>query len=335
MLGIFLYAFNAIAPILILVIFGYLLKTKQLFKPDFFKQLNFFSFHYCFPMLMFTNLYSLGSIREINYRLAVFLIISIVTITVVSFVVAQIVTDVPNRKGVLIQAGFRSNFAVIGLPLAEGMAGSVGGVLAASMQAPVVIYFNFVSVLVLALYSDDGKFDVVKIVKNVVSNPMIQGLGTGVIFLIAREFVPVNADGELIFSVKGTLPWLYTAISYLGRMGTPLCLIALGGQFSFSDVPGVKKELISGVSMRLLMAPLIGFTMAFTAQRFGLLELSTSAVAILIAAYGSPIATSSAVMAAEMHADSTLAGQIVVWTCLLSMLTVFAMIVFFRSMGML
>ncbi|MCQ2509637.1 MAG: AEC family transporter [Lachnospiraceae bacterium] len=335
MLGTFLYAFNAISPILLLVLGGYYLKIKGIFTQDFFKKVNYFAFHYCFPPLMFTNLYTLSSIREIDGKLALYLMGSIVFITIVGVILANILTKVRNRKGVLIQAGFRSNFAVIGLPLAEGMTGASGRVVAASMQAPIVIYFNFMSVLALAVYSEDAKFDVKKIAKNVISNPMIQGLGIGFLALVIREFIPLDANGELVFSIQGKLPWFYTTLNYLGRMGTPLCLIALGGQFNFSDAPSIKKELVAGVLMRLVLAPVIGFGIGYVISKMGLIRFDPTSISIMIAAFGSPIATSSAVMAAEMKGDDVLANQIVVWSCVFSMLTVFLMIVGFRSVGLL
>lgn len=335
MLSIFSYAFEAIAPILLLILLGYYLRTKEIFPVNFFKTVNRFAFHFSFPVLMFVNLYSLDSIREIDLRLTAYLMVSLMIITFISILLANLITDVRNRKGVLIQAGFRSNFAIIGLPLSEGLLGPAGGAVAATLQAPTVIYFNVVSVLALSIYSDHAELQPKKILKNLLNNPLIQGLTVGVIALIIREYIPCHADGTLVFSISGTLPWLYTTLQYLARIATPLSLIMLGGQFSFSAVHGIRKELICAVFMRLILAPVLGFGMAFTAAHFGLLDLSPTAVGIMIAAYGSPIAIASSVMASEMGADDVLAGQIVVWTSLLSMITIFFMTVLFRSIGML
>ncbi|MDO4174188.1 MAG: AEC family transporter [Eubacteriales bacterium] len=335
MLSIFSYAFQAIAPILLLILLGYFLRVRGKFPADFFPTVNRFAFHYSFPALMFVNLYSLDSIREIDLQLTAYLLASLVVITVVSILLANLVTDVRNRKGVLIQAGFRSNFAIIGLPLAEGLLGTAGVTVAATLQAPIVIYFNVVSVLALTVYADHAQLQPKKILKSLLQNPLIQGLVAGVAALIIREWIPCRADGTLVFSISGTLPWLYTTLQYLARIATPVCLIMLGGQFRFSAARGIRKELISGVCMRLILAPVLGFGMAFAAAHFGLLDLSPTAIGVMIAAYGSPIAIASSVMASEMHADDVLAGQIVVWTSLLSMITIFLMVILFRSIGML
>ena len=335
MLSVFLYAFNAVSPILILCLAGYFLKIRGIFDVDFFKKLNKLAFHYCFPALMFVNVYSLDSIRKINVRLGIYIICSIIVLTLVGLVLANLLTKQRNRKGVITQAGFRSNFAVIGLPLAEGLAGSDGLAVTSSMQAPVVIYYNFFAVLFFAIFSDDAQFDLKKVAHSIVSNPMIQGLTAGVVALVVREFIPVNADGSLVFTIKGSLPWFYTVLTYISRCATPMALVYLGGQFSFSQVAGFKKELIASVSMRLILAPVLGFSMVFLAVRCGFLTLSPAVMATLIAVYGSPLSVSTVPMAAEMHADAALAGQVVVWTSFLSMFTIFTMVVICRFIGLL
>lgn len=337
MLAVFAYAFNAVAPILLLILVGYFLQVKHIFSVDFFKQLNRFAFHYCFPAMMFMNLYQLGSMREIPLNLAGVLLLASVMLTVVGFAIAHFATEERRRKGVLVQAAFRSNFAIIGLPLAEGLAGAEGLAVTTSMQAPTVLYFNVVSVLVLCLYAEGGEggSQVKKVLRGLLRNPLLQGVALGLAALIAREFIPVTAEGTLVFSISGSLPWLYTLLSYLSRVATPLCLIALGGQFRFSDVPGIRRELLAGVGAKLLLAPAIGFAIAFAAQSMGIITLTPPVVSALVPAFASPIAVSSTAMAAEMGADDKLASQIVVWSSLLSMVTVFLLAVAFRTVGLL
>ena len=335
MISIFSYAFNAIAPILLLALLGYILKSRGIFSEEFFRKMNSFVFHYSFPFLMFENLYSVESIRKLDVHLAVFLVGSIAVLTIIAFFIANAVTEQKKRKGVIIQAGFRSNFALIGLPLSEGLAGQEGLMVTSSMQAPVVIYYNFFSVLFLAIYSDDAEFSVKKVLKSTISNPLIQGLLAGLAALIIREVIPVTESGELAFSLKGTLPWVYKVVTYLSRIATPVALVCLGGQFSFSQASGMKKELVTAVSMRLIMAPVIGFALAFLAARTGFIRLTPANVSTMVACFGSPLAVSAVPMAAEMGADASLAGQIVVWASLLSMVSIFILTVVCRMAGLL
>ena len=54
---------------------------------------------------------------------------------------------------------------------------------------------------------------------------------------------------------------------------------------------------------------------------------------MMVAAFGSPMAVSSVVMSAEMGADDVFAGQIVVWTSILSMLSLFIITGILRGFG--
>ncbi len=334
-LGIFSYAFNAVAPILILVLIGYFLKNKGIFPEEFFKKLNKFAFDYCFAPMMFMNIYSIKHLEDIEFHFSAVLMIAIIVITLISMVLANIFTDKRERKGVLIQAGFRSNFAIIGLPLVEGLVGAGAVVTAAAAQAPTILYYNIVSVYFFAVYSKNANVSIKSIVHSIVNNPMIQGITAALICLVIRRFIPVGADGNPVFSIQHNLSWLYTTLGYLSRIGTPLCLIALGGLFNITDVPDMKKEIVAGTMMKLVMAPAIGFAIAFAAQSIGFVNLSPTHIGIFVAAFGAPVAVSSAAMASQMGADDTLAGQIVIWTCIFSMVTVFIMAAGFRAFGLL
>ena len=109
----------------------------------------------------------------------------------------------------------------------------------------------------------------------------------------------------------------------------------MGGQVDFSAVGAMKKELIVGIVQRLILAPVIGFCLAFVAQDLGVFTLTPATVGTLVGVFGSPVASASAVMAEEMGGDGELARQYVVWTCALSMLTLLLWIVFLREFALL
>ena len=103
---------------------------------------------------------------------------------------------------------------------------------------------------------------------------MILGQVVGLACLIARQWIPRDASGELLFSIQGSLPFLYSAVDSLASMATPLILVLMGGQVDFSAVGAMKKELIVGIVQRLILAPVIGFCLAFVAQDLGVFTLT-------------------------------------------------------------
>jgi len=336
MLASLYFAFNAVTPIILLMVLGYVLRQRGFFDAHFLKQANRFAFRFGISSLAFCNVYQLNGLSDIPWTFAGFSVAVLLVFTFVGWLCARFVTDDPRRKGPLMQNAFRSNMAIIGLPLAQAMAGQQGVAIASAMQAPTVIFFNLMAVIVLTVYSETAeKINFKKLIKSILTNPLIIALVSGVVCLAIRAVMPVRADGELLFSLQRDVSWLYTPISNLSKLGSPLALVVLGGQFDFAAVKGAKKELVTGVLCRLVICPAIGYAAAFAAQAAGLFTLSPGYVATMIAMFASPVAVSSAPMAAEMGADDQLASQLVVWCSLFSMLTIFLQITLFRQIGLL
>lgn len=337
MLDTFFYAFNAIAPMLFLMLLGYYLRYTHFFDLSLLKRMSTFTFRFGISAMMFGNVYTLSDLSEIRVDMMCFILICCVAITAVGWAEAMLFTQQRSRRGVMIQNSFRSNFSIIGILLATALGGAEGGSIAASMQAPTIIYFNVVSVLCLIYFSDQPQRRVSPgyILKSIATNPMILGQVVGLACLIARQWIPRDASGELLFSIQGSLPFLYSAVDSLASMATPLILVLMGGQVDFSAVGAMKKELIVGIVQRLILAPVIGFCLAFVAQDLGVFTLTPATVGTLVGVFGSPVASASAVMAEEMGGDGELARQYVVWTCALSMLTLLLWIVFLREFALL
>ena len=334
MLDTFFFAFNAVTPMLLLMLLGCWLNAKHFFDDALLKKMNSFTFRFCISAMMFRNIYSLSSLEDIHLNIMGYVIVSSLVLTGMGWVESRLFTARRERRGIMIQNAFRSNFAIIGTTLAFSLGGAEGGAISASMQAPAIIYYNVVAVLCLTIYSDrpDRAVDVRGILKEIVTNPMILGQVAGLICLAIRMFIPRDAQGELVFSLAGDLPFLYSAIDSLASVASPMILILLGAQVNFSAVGDMKKELAVGVVQRLVLAPAAGFGMAFLAQRLGVFAVTPAVISALVGLYGSPVAAASAVMAEEMGGDAELARQYVVWTSALSMGTLFLWIFLLRTL---
>lgn len=337
MLSNFRFAFDAVMPMLILIGLGYWLHRRNYFDASALKKMNNFVFTYGIPFLMFNNVYMLDRVGDIPLELMGFVLISLVIITTLCLGVACISTKQKNQRGVIMQVGFRSNFAVIGAAMAAALGGAEGSKIAASLQAPGIIYFNIAAVVCLSAFSEkpNSSINVKAILKNIITNPLIIGLFAGTVCLLLREIIPRNGQGSLIFSLSGNLPSLYSAINSLAKMSTPLVLVLLGAQIDFHSVAGMRRKVVIGTALRLIVVPAVGFGLALWAQRIGVLVLTPAIVSALLAFYGAPVAVAGAVMAEEMGGDGALARQYVVWTTTLSLFTLFGWIVLLRTMGML
>ena len=337
MFDTFMYAFNAVTPMLLLMLLGWWMKAIHFFDDALLAKMNSFTFRFGISCMMFRNTYNLSSLRDIHLDSIWLVLVSCLILTGMGWVEAHIFTDQRNRRGIIMQNSFRSNFAIIGTTLAFSLGGAAGGAVSASLQAPTIIYYNVVAVLCLTIYSDkpDRAVNVPGILKKIATNPMILGQVTGLICLIAREFIPRDAQGELVFSLSRDLTFLYSAIDSLAELASPMILILLGARVNFSAVKDMKKELVMGVIQRLVLAPAVGLGMAFLAQSLGVFSVTPAVLSALVGMYGSPVASASAVMAEEMGGDAELARQYVVWTSAFSMGTLFLWIFLLRTLHLL
>ena len=132
---------------------------------------------------------------------------------------------------------------------------------------------------------------------------------------------------EISYITKEHTYFLYKVIDNLKTIASPFALLVLGGQFEFSAVRGLFKEIAIGTIWRTLIAPLIGIGGAILlAENTELLSCGVQEYPALVALFGAPVAVSSAVMAGEMKNDEQLATQLVVWSSVCSIGTIFLIV---------
>ena len=339
MLGHILWtAVNAVMPIIMLIGVGYVLKRIGLMNDNFIKTGRDLVFKLFLPCMLFVNVYDVAGISAIQWDIVLYCVIMLVVMFGIGFVVGNLTTQDPRRKGVVWQCAFRSNFAIIGLPLANALGGSAGAAVAAVLSAFTVPLFNVLSIVALSTYVNQkgrkrrtfGQFLV-----EVLTNPLTVGVGLGLIALVIRG-IQEAAFGEVVFSLKRDVEFVYDALGSLKAIASPLALIVLGGQCEFSAVKGLKKEILVSTLCRIVVAPLIAISLAvILSQHTALFSCGNAEYAALIAQFGAPVAVSSAIVAAAMDNDEQLAAQLVVWTSIGSTVSIFLTVCILMSAGLL
>lgn len=337
MLDSFFYAFNVISPTLLCMLLGYAARQWGYFDQAMLRRLNRFVFNFGLPTIMFCGVYSLNSLREVQLGLMGVVLLSLVVLTGLGWLAGILLADKRSERGVIMQGTFRSNYAVVGAALAASLGGPAGEMLSASLQAPTVIYFNVMGVVCLTVYSEDRdrKVDPISLLWSILKNPLILAQLSALACLCVRLFLPTGADGQPVFTLAGTFPWLFTFLNNLSKMASPLVLILLGAQIDFSKVGGFRRQLIGGVALRLVIAPVVGFAMIFAARRLGWITLTPTAMGALLALYGSPAPAAGGMMAEQMNCAGELGQQHVIVSTALSMLSLFVWILLFRTTGLL
>lgn len=331
-------AVNAVMPIILVILLGYLLKRSGFLSRDFLKTGNKLVFNVCLPCMLFVNVYEIESFASIQWDIVIYCVLMLLVIFVLGLATAVATTSVPERRGVILQCTFRSNFAIIGLSLAGALGGEQAMAVAAIVSAFTVPAFNILAVIALSMFlegSGSGKNSIRGVLINIAKNPLIISVALGLICLGIRSGQEA-VFGEVVFRMDTQTKFLYKAVDNLASIASPFALLVLGGQFEFSAVRGLLKEIVVSTVWRIVLAPLIGIGGAILlSANTGLLRCGVNEYPALVAMFGSPVAVSSAIMAGSMKNDEQLATQLVVWTSLLSIVTIFATVCLLMWMGLL
>jgi predicted permease len=322
-----LFAVKAVSPILLMMVTGYCLRELGLMNDDFTRTANRLIFRVFIPAMLYLNIYKIDDVGDIDGGFLLYAAGAILVITLlVALPVTLLTTHENTRRGVILQAAARSNTALVGLPLAEALFGQAG-VAALSLQSAVTIPLcNVLAILSLSVFGGEKRPDLRRILKTVFGNPLILSVGAALLTLgIRRLFVLSGVTLRLT-----DLGPVFTFLTYLSNLATPLSLLVLGAQFRFSAVASLKREILVGVLLRTAAAPLLGLGIAYL---FFSTRFSGAQFASFVALFATPVAASSVPMVQELNGDVTLAGQLAVWTTVASAFSIFIAAFLLRAAG--
>ena len=181
------------------------------------------------------------------------------------------------------------------------------------LVAFVVPLYNVLSVVILEWYAS-RQIHIKKIAKGIATNPLILGAICGGLFLLFGVRMPQALED---------------AVQDLSGLATPMAFLVLGASFRFSSLAGNWKALVCAVAVKLVAVPAVLLPVCVA---FGYRSL---ALAALLTMLGAPTAVSSYTMARQLDADGELAGQIVVFTSVCSILTMFFWVFLLRQLALL
>lgn len=335
---ILITAVNAVFPVVLLIAIGYFLRSIVLIDDSFVKMGNKLVFKLCLPCMLFVNVYEIADVGDVPWDAAIYCAVAVTALFLLGMAAAVATTKDGRRRGAIWQCCFRSNFAIIGIPLAGALGGDGAAAFSAIIATLAVPCFNVFAVIALSVFTEDAsghKPGLRRIVRDIVKNPLIIGVALGIVCLGLRS-LQLQCFGKVVFALNRELKFLYSVLENLKSMATPLGLLALGGQFQFNVVKGMFREIVVGTVFRIVIAPVLGIGAALLLDRvFGIVSYGPDTLPAMVALFGSPVAVSSTVMASQMGSDEQLAAQLVVWTCVGSIVTIFLQVCVLMSMGLL
>ena len=312
MLSNFIVAVSAVVPMFCLMAIGAFVKFQKWLTDEELNHMNRMVFRVFFCCMMFYSIYTTELATSFRPKLMLFGACCVLMIFFLSMLIIPQIEPDNKRRGVIVQAIFRSNFVLMGVPIVANIFGDENIAVSTMMIAIIVPIYNILAVFALETFRN-GKFMLLPILKDIFKNPMILGGIAGAILLILGVEVP-----------KPVLK----PIGQISAATTPVALIILGASFKLGSTHEHKRQLLGAIFGRLILVPAITLSMAAFVFGFRGIEFVT-----LIAIFAAPCAVVSFAMAQQMGGDADLASNCVVFTSALSCLTMFCWILLFKTLG--
>lgn len=289
MLTNLIFCLNAVIPIFMMMILGMIFMKTKLFNDEFVSKLNAFVFKVALPVLVFNDLRQedFHQIWDTGYVLFCFgaTALSIAISALISLVIKN-----TGQRGEFIQISYRSSAAIMGIALVYNLYGKAG--MTPLMIIGSVPLYNIMAVVVLSVFNPEHEpVDSALLKKtfmNVLKNPIIWGVFAGLAWSLIYVEMPVICD---------------TTLGYIGRLATPLGLMAMGASF---DIGKARKSI--GFAGLGAFMKLIGLGLIFVPAAAMLGYTGQKLVAILIMCC-SPATVSCYIMAKNLGHDGTLTSS--------------------------
>ncbi len=274
-----------IAPIFIIIAFGFFLTHKRVLSERFISEANRFVFQFPLPFLIFIGIVKSGLKSTGCLPIAAVTVPSLVVMGI-ALVVAKIARYKGDKLGSFVQSTFHGNVTYVGFAVLFYMFGEEGLEKGSLLAGTLIIFNNALAIIILSLTSA-GHRSPLKIAGSIIRTPIIMATFAAVIFVLLRLSMP---------SV------LMKSLEIVANISLPLALIIIGGSISPAMLRKTFRPAIITTVLKMLILPGI----AFLFYRMCSPDISRAVPAMVLLA--TPTAITTYIMARELGGDAELAS---------------------------
>lgn len=307
----FVMAAKVVLPMAMMVGIGVLFRIFNLADGPTMKNVDNMIFKVFMPMVSFYNIYKtdftqFSNISYILYGVAVLMLLFLGAM----FLVPKFVKPGPTAASYG-QAIFRSNYLIFGAAVAESIYGSGNFGLITLLGSVAVPLFNAQAAVLLET-ARHGTASTKKLLLAIAKNPTVIATVAGLLINFTGLVLP-----ELVLEV----------VQDLAGLTTPLSFLSIGVTLSLGMVAR-KAYLASAVALRLVIIPAVFVPLA------ALLGFRGQELCALMILFAAPTAVSSYPMAVAMGADGDFAAQMVAYTTVFCLPTIFLWTLILNTLGL-
>lgn len=290
---------NSLFPVVVLIFLGCVLKKRGLTTATFLQTSDKLVYYIFFPVMLFWKIGGASYESGIDWSLCFAGLFALIIMFVLSLLMIAVFRISDFQAGSFAQSCYRFN-TYIGVAVILNSLGVEGikhfGLLI-GIAIPII---NVVAVTTLIWFSQEsmpmgerGKI----VLKALLSNPLIIGCVSGIIY--SRSF-------------SGYPQFIDNSLSLLSMVTLPLALISIGGSLSFAGIRQHLPVSLLAASAKLVIFPLVGYS---SLKIFG---VTGTPFLVGMIFFALPTSTAIYVLSSQMQSDTELASAAILLSTLLS-----------------
>ncbi len=300
---------GAIASSILIILFGYYLRKKDVLTKDTSKMLSTVILSVSLPALAFKAFMqdidqeSLAQgINLLIWGFAIYIILILIT----KFIYIKYEGDKQSVLRVLTVFGSTTFF---GIPIIAAVYGTEGVMYASIFNiAYRVFLYSYGYVKMAGLKMDKEN------IKKMILNPIVLATFFGMFIWMVQGSLPqvmVGGKTYAFLRLDKTAYWLYKPMTYLGALCSPLAWISIGAKLADISL----KEAFTSVDswfyslVKVIFVPLINITALYFLTVSGILPISFVALATVVIMMATPTATVAAAYAIKFDREALLTSN--------------------------
>ena len=152
-----IFSLNIVLPLLLLALCGFMLKKTAILHDGFYQAAEKLVFKVALPCSLFLNVYDAKPEETFDSRLIIFCVAGIAATFILPCLIVPVFIKRDETRGAFIQGVYRSNFAILGLPIAERLFGESGAAVVGTVMPFAIPMFNIFAVVILSVFAPSEK----------------------------------------------------------------------------------------------------------------------------------------------------------------------------------
>lgn len=289
---------RTIAPIFIIIAFGYVLRDRKMISGSFVSEANRFVFRFPLPFLIFTGIMK-ANMKDTGWLSVLSLIIPTAAVMALAALSAAVAGYRGGKRGSFIQTTFHGNVTYVGLAVIFYLLGDEGLEKGSLLVGILILFNNAGAVLALSLSSGKHR-NVMRTALSILTTPVI----IATFAALALAFLKVAIPAVVMKS-----------ITIVANIALPMALIIIGCSIS----PEMLKKTLRPAALAATFKVIVLPALAVLFCRVFAIDLKEALPAVILLA--TPTAITAYVMARELGGDTDLASGAVTLTTLISPVT--------------